>query len=403
MSGTNRPADAFQNTPMKDRSAESVPALTLKGWLLGHAGPFLTTWRPLFWAAAIAAASAAFGYFVVWPSNTASAKDQLDDVPTAWNKTISRLGIMPMYPPQEDFYVGDVWAVIVNTRTNPGPGGLLVPHDPLLGSAARIGNIDLSALLQAGEAQRIHFRQAAKAPNGEQGQAMASPSGQPEHLVSSLSIAAFPGVTIARDRQASTSFGARLFGWAASGRDSSVEEIAITQAYSYGVSAIEALDALEQWCAAPETGWRCDDRIVRNVLQRVGIEEAAKRNPENTAYAYAIELRLVTRAYLTTKLDQRWTSDSARSALAGSAQPGNVPSEADPADPAALPSGGSAGSQESPPPAAVRSQQGGTAGVLRSNGTQVSMHRQSFERPVVFGYRAISKQLVTSIPEGDAP
>ena len=32
-----------------------------------------------------------------------------DDVAKAWNDSIARLGIQPVYPPEEDLVVGDIW------------------------------------------------------------------------------------------------------------------------------------------------------------------------------------------------------------------------------------------------------------------------------------------------------
>ncbi|MFP3711255.1 hypothetical protein SB783_45540, partial [Paraburkholderia sp. SIMBA_009] len=42
--------------------------------------------------------------------------DVTDDyLPKRWNESIRRLGIEPVYPPQEDIYVGDIIAEVVDS------------------------------------------------------------------------------------------------------------------------------------------------------------------------------------------------------------------------------------------------------------------------------------------------
>jgi hypothetical protein len=46
---------------------------------------------------------------------------QLDDrdVAESWSDSINRLGILPIYPPEEDFHVGDIWVVIEDQSGTP--------------------------------------------------------------------------------------------------------------------------------------------------------------------------------------------------------------------------------------------------------------------------------------------
>ena len=39
-------------------------------------------------------------------------------VATAWNNSVRRLGLNPIYPPQEDLYVGDILAVVKSSDDN---------------------------------------------------------------------------------------------------------------------------------------------------------------------------------------------------------------------------------------------------------------------------------------------
>ena len=107
---------------------------------MGAAETFVSTLRwgranaVWLWPAVFVALSLLYTAFVVRPFSTTDAGGQTAGVAAAWNESISQLGITPLYPPQEDFFVGDLWAVIV--------GG---PDKPLLGKAVRVGHIDMKA------------------------------------------------------------------------------------------------------------------------------------------------------------------------------------------------------------------------------------------------------------------
>ena len=60
---------------------------------------------------AAAIAVAAFAYQFIW-----KAPEPDKNVVAEWNDVILRLGIEPVFPPEEDIYVGDVFAVITVDR-----------------------------------------------------------------------------------------------------------------------------------------------------------------------------------------------------------------------------------------------------------------------------------------------
>src|SRR5689334_10928473 len=56
-----------------------------------------------------------------------------DDVAKAWNDSIARLGIQPVYPPEEDLVVGDIWVSVAGA-----------PQEiPVLGKSVRIGHVEV--------------------------------------------------------------------------------------------------------------------------------------------------------------------------------------------------------------------------------------------------------------------
>jgi hypothetical protein len=79
------------------------------------------------------------------------------DVAAAWNEGIARLGILPVYPPGEDFYVGDVWAVIAGANVPGTNESKSAGQTTLLGKSVRIANIDLRKEMQAAKNQQPKF------------------------------------------------------------------------------------------------------------------------------------------------------------------------------------------------------------------------------------------------------
>src|SRR5436190_16588764 len=63
---------------------------------------------------------------------TATPTDK--DVVAEWNETIRRLGIEPVFPPEEDIYVGDLFAVITADRR---PENKDTQRQPLLNRAIK--------------------------------------------------------------------------------------------------------------------------------------------------------------------------------------------------------------------------------------------------------------------------
>jgi hypothetical protein len=72
-----------------------------------------------------------FTLFVIQPFGTGGALND-DDVAAAWTTSISRLGILPVYPPSEDIHVGDLWGVVADAEDT-----------LLLNKAVRLAQINL--------------------------------------------------------------------------------------------------------------------------------------------------------------------------------------------------------------------------------------------------------------------
>ena len=71
-------------------------------------------------ALAIGAAATIVVASVQWLVKTEPLQDavKVSSLEAEWNDTISKLGIEPAYPPEEDLAVGDILAVVIMDGTN---------------------------------------------------------------------------------------------------------------------------------------------------------------------------------------------------------------------------------------------------------------------------------------------
>src|SRR3954447_9041920 len=76
----------------------------------------------------------------------------------------------------------------------------------------------------------------------------------------------FFGVVITHVSRASSAIGASLLSWGAGRDDTTVEELRIPVAETYGVAFSEAAGRLIVWCKQPETELYCTDTYARRLL-----------------------------------------------------------------------------------------------------------------------------------------
>lgn len=359
-----------------------------------------------------AAASAALMLFVVKP---AQAPPREAGVAAAWNDSISQLGVWPIYPPEEDVYVGDLWAVLlVDESEQKPPGATLVENGkkPILATSARIGHIDLKSILMKDEARRVRFRGQVSLHDGAGG---ATSAGTPAPSASSEgvgpSLVAFPGVTISQGRKLATAFGTGWFGWGASNEGASIDEIHLTDASTYGVPLGEAFGAMLRWCSA-EGAVTCSDAYARRVLAQTGIGGTLDLTADGSAYRNRIELRLVSRAFLAQTIEQKHSTDSgrglgARTSSDGTASASGVQQIPNPAVGDGTPISAERGQAlaavvgraQALAATAEATRNGSSFVTVRSDGTSIEMKSTTYDRPIVFGYRAASMLLDPVAPE----
>jgi hypothetical protein len=357
----------------------------IKGWFVA-AWNFLRTW---YWQILVVFLVLVVAVFVVRPF-TAIRDPGPEDVAAAWSTSIGRLGILPLYPPTEDFGVGDVLAVVSNSD-----------DVPLLSKAVRIAHIDLRDLILASTVEPVFpdtADLAAGASFRKQDRMEVTPD--PSNKRITLAISAFPGITISHVTQSAAAAG-NAMGWFGSARNAErIEEIQIKGAETYGVSPLEAIVRFNNWCRDEKTKAYCEDGFVRqwfafSVNDRVLATRAIAG--DKLEYVAHLQLQLVTRVYLMREIEQRSMDQAAAGAaiqaLADPSQAKSDPAAAKPGDPNASAIGSVNKSLAS------SGATGAKVAIVRSDGVGISL-QETFQRPIAFGFRAITISLTPSVPGG---
>lgn len=335
--------------------------------------------------------------FVIRPFPTV---DEPTDVATAWNEGIARLGILPLYPPAEDFYVGDVWAVIADAGSpnsdkqvsKPGPIG----KSTLIGKSVRIAYIDLRKQMQAAKISQPLFPDTGDYKPGEKfhAQTLIELDTPPQSDKIALSLSAFPGVTINHKISGAASGGWSFAAIGIGGEEQQSEQIRIPVAETYGAPIGAAFISLDEWCLDPNTAIFCTDEYVRRVMA-YSVSDTVLATA-NGQYTTRIKMQFIYRVFMTREIKQTTTVTGARQAsLKLNANQAATPAAG--VDDKTTPGGSQLrpGSEVVDPANTVRPAAGSTIAV--DNSKEIGID-EVFQRPLVFGYRAITVDLTPSKP-----
>jgi hypothetical protein len=361
---------------------------------------FIRVW---FWQALVVAFVIYFIVLYVRPLSSLATPDG-DDVGRSWNESLERLGIIPVFPPQEDFYVGDVWAVAESSdRTS----------EQVQGNSVRIGHIDLRKDMEEERKYQFIFSDTGNLSSNDsfrrQDPAEIQVSAPSSRVY--LTLTAFPGLSISRTSHASGSLGWSIGGLGSGRDDTRLEEIRIPVAETYGASPVAAFIKLDDWCAGAYTKIFCTDSFLRRILAySIGERVLAARNGR---YLVRLQLRLVTRVLLAREIEQRRLISDANGILiqpaaraAKSVGPTDVKPEGVPSssDSKSLEERGGRSVNDLTQNANAASAAGPLSAAISqfiSGGTDIAVH-QAFQRPIAFGYRAITISVLPSAPSEGA-
>jgi hypothetical protein len=327
-----------------------------------------------------------------------------EDVASAWNESIQRLGLMPLYPPTEDFYVGDVWAVIV--KEDGDKATLESQRSTLVGKSVRIGYIDLRSEMKSARLRQPLFAETVERETGKSFRKL-DPfeiKDPPSDDRIAITLAAFPGITITHRTRGAASLGWSLGGLGAGREDQRVEEIRIPVAESYGVGSAAAFLRLDQWCSEPKSKIYCTDEYVRRVLA-FSVHDGVLATKDKK-FTTRIQIRLVNRVFLTREIQHRRLlvgsggaagqigTTAPRTSNGSTGETGtNVPDTLD-----RRVGNASNATDQAADLSGIVGNPGSRMALSRADGTDIAIN-EVFQRPVAFGFRAISIDLEPSQPE----
>jgi hypothetical protein len=344
------------------------------------------------------------------PSDTNSIIDE-------WRATMQRIGLDPVYPPQEDVFVGDVYVVV--TWDND------MPQSPLVGKSVNVARIDMNKALQQAYRSGYTFPDSTARPQAEGApwlqQAAPGSIFESGGERKNLPLVLLPGFTIARARQASAGGGWLSSAFSAlgavEGEGQSTIELKIPYAETYGVPSLVATQHLDDFCKDPASRGVCTQQGARNeLLSNVGSEVTDRikcpgpgaKEPcpqeDKRPYRLDVEILLINRIYMTRSIETVTRSSSSFGAQAKATvrvteelrqlQAAAPAAPAANASPAEIDATRRALEDQKARLDALTAQlaaaPGASAGVRSGDASSLSV-TQNLQRPVVIGYRAVKR------------
>jgi hypothetical protein len=318
-----------------------------------------------------------------------------------WNETIKTLGIEPVFPPEEDLYVGDILAVIVDDEN---PTQIKAKNRALLNRAIKLAHLNLHDELVKNYVE-LPFFPIDKDIHKDSQQIATLDSKintPPEVQIFDvpnkrfvLPLAAFPGFSIHHRSAASltgflkTQFAGRQY------QDDDVE-LTIPFVETYGIPSVVATKILRKYCV--DNAEVCNDTVLRRQLSFVSpavfdYDTVAFRENNQLHYYANIDLELVNRVYLARSIEEHRGRASGRSASASYSGSGLIPASPVPNKSPTNAEGGdqgAAGNVAKPTPAAHEGKD--VVSALSVSEDKSDLNRV-FDRPVVIGYRAVKIQI----------
>lgn len=306
-----------------------------------------------------------------------------------WNEAVAKLGIEPVYPPQEDIAVGDVFVIITDDAKTD------LNKEPLAGRALKLWHLDLTEQLKQTYTDMYRFPETPDPPADGKPWKLKSSStsvfkSEPER--GDLPLVLFPGFSITSSRNAGLGANAPWFGGLFGGSAASqvTTEVKIAAAESYGLPALVAEAALTKFCSDPVLKVQCTQTEARKQMSIVvgdaiweQVEDIKTKKPKPR---YSLEIALVSRVFLT-----RWMQTTIRRAgsAGGSGSVGEKPEASDPPGVTPPKNGEDARSNVLARREATLPKAPGVTTSVEFGNSSVISTVDVLQRPVAFGYRSV--------------
>jgi hypothetical protein len=262
------------------------------------------------WPVVVASGVLIYAAVEVRPFAAIASGDAIDDVGSSWNTSISKLGISPLFPPQEDFYVGDVWATVVSSEGY-----------SLTGKSIRLGHIPINSFEESVESDEPVFPDTeTKKSDSDFRHTNTEQVAHPSDVSSAhTSFVAFPDANIAKRTKSNANLNIidKVIG---SSSNLEVNEvIKIPTAETYGIPSINAIPKLVEWCSSEKFKLLCTDRYIHNAMAYSLGSELKDMNADGT-YKTKMSIYLITRVYLAREIEQEYELNGGKNFALGNDQ-----------------------------------------------------------------------------------
>lgn len=318
--------------------------------------------------------------------------DVTDDyLPKRWNESIRRLGIEPVYPPQEDIYVGDIIAEIVDS----GHKFKSLPPDleseSFIGRYVKITQIPNLRGYLGVKSEAPYFGDSTwledkKTLSVAQPRAEIATDGTTSGL--QVKDALFPVIKIERKEGMAGLLRNIAFG----GARADVEEIELQNVQTYAINPFHAQNALMAFCNDKDTKVYCADEYLREKLSYILSRDILRTGDTEDCgprYIYDIRLLVVRQAFLTRGV--KVTNGRGRSAFLDAGGNRGDP-EKDMSDAAEAATTAPQGKQP-----AAKNMADSDNSIHSTNSSGLFSDRQ-FARPLVIGFNSVSIGMRNSTP-----
>jgi len=333
------------------------------------------------------------------------APQPVPNIEAAWNEAISRLGIDPVYPPEEDLVVGDLLAGVISDD-EPDPietkdDKLKLHRDsPFLRRTVKIAHIDLRQALGTAYGMLTMFPASLGPPASLKDDLDKIGVPIPHRVFtkdfpqSELPQAAFPSLKI--QGLNSTGFGASAGGYASGifgASNQRNEELQLMDVRTYGLPSARALEALSAYCGDQKTANDCrEDTARKHLAQFVGprIYNQYVDQHGNNQYGMGVQIALVSRVYMTKKiLHLRSVSSTRGGRFATESTREKQPAEQSSSSSATDGDVQNIRRRLDEVQAQLSKLSPGSVLLFESDSGSVMMMENSFDRPVTFGIRTV--------------
>jgi hypothetical protein len=216
-----------------------------------------------------------------------------------WRDAVRRYGIEPVFPPEEDFAVGDLFVEVVDD-TDPDQSAAKL-QSSFRSRSVKVDHVDVREQLEKLYGMVPVFGDAA--PPG------APMPGLFAAVRHALPIAALPDVNASSTNAASAGSSGgltgSLFGMIGLAASSQTQEkTAFRSMVTYGLTSVLAERTLDEYCSNATTKDNCTEAVARRHIRsivgpRADAQYIDPRNPLKSKYALTIRFFMVSRVYLT--------------------------------------------------------------------------------------------------------